>query len=66
MDSNTILLIVIGIVLLVALVLLFGSGAAMGGMAMMAGMMATPIGWVVLLVIVALGGFLAWAVLYAH
>ena len=66
MDTNTILLIVIGVVLLVALILLFGSGAGMGGMAMMAGMMGTPIGWVVLLAIVALGGFLAWAVLYAH
>ncbi len=66
MDSNTVLLIVIGVILLVALVVLFASGVGMGGMAMMAGMMGTPIGWVVLLVILALGGFLAWAVLYAH
>ncbi len=66
MDTNSILLIATGVVLLLALVLLFGSGAATGGMAMMAGMMGTPIGWVVLLVILALGGFLAWAALYAH
>jgi len=66
MDSQTIMLLVIGAVLLIALLLLFGTGVGMGGMAMMAGMMGTPIGWVILLVILALGGFLAWAVLYVH
>ena len=44
MNTQTIILIVIGVVLLIALVLLLGSGVAMGGMAMMAGMMATPVG----------------------
>jgi hypothetical protein len=38
----------------------------MGGMAMMAGMMGTPIGWVVMLIILALGGILAYAALYPH
>jgi hypothetical protein len=66
MDNGTILLIVIGAILLVALILLFGSGMAMGGMAMMAGMMASPIGWVVLLIILALVGFLGYAAFYAH
>jgi len=66
MDNGTILLIVIGAILLVALILLFGSGLAMGGMAMMAGMMASPIGWVVLLIILALVGFLGYAAFYAH
>ena len=65
-DTQTMLLIVIGLVLLVAALLLFGGGMAMGGMAMMAGMMGTPIGWVVLLIILALGGFLAYTALYAH
>ena len=66
MDTGNILLIVIGVILLVAVVLLVGSGMAMGGMAMMAGMMSTPIGWVVLLIILALAGFLTYAAFYAH
>ena len=65
MDTGTILLIVIGVILLVALLVIFGSGMAMGGMAMMAGMMASPIGWVVLLIILALAGFLVYAAFYA-
>jgi hypothetical protein len=66
MDNGTIWLIVIGAILLVALILLFGGGMAMGGMAMMAGMMSTPIGWIPLLIILALIGFLGYATLYAH
>lgn len=66
MNAQTILLVVIGVILLVAVLLLFGGGMAMGGMAMMAGMMGTPIGWVVLLIILALAGLLAYTVLYAH
>lgn len=66
MDAGNTLLIIIGIILLVAVVLLLGGGMAMGGMAMMAGMMGTPIGWVILLIILALGGFLAYAAMYAH
>lgn len=66
MDNGTILLIIIGAILLVALLLLFGSGMAMGGMAMMAGMMATPIGWIALLIILALIGFLGYAAFYIH
>lgn len=66
MGTGNILLIVVGIILVVAVVLLLGSGVAMGGMAMMAGMMGTPIGWVILLIILALGGFLIYAAFYAH
>ncbi|NJC95435.1 MAG: hypothetical protein FIB03_03695 [Anaerolineae bacterium] len=66
MDTGNLLLIIIGVILVVAVVLLLGGGMAMGGMAMMAGMMGTPIGWVALLLILALGGFLAYAALYAH
>ncbi len=66
MDTQTILLIVIGVILLIAILLLFGGGMAMGGMAMMAGMMGTPVGWVLLLIILALGGILAYVILYAH
>lgn len=65
MDTQTIILIVIGVVLLIALVLLLGSGVAMGGMAMMAGMMATPIGWIILLIILALAALVGYAAFYA-
>jgi len=53
MEFGTIFLIVIGAVLLIALIALLGGGVAMGGM-MMAGMMATPAGWLILLILVAL------------
>ena len=65
MDIQTIILIVIGVVLLIALVLLLGSGMAMGGMAMMAGMMATPIGWIILLIILALAALVGYMAFYA-
>jgi drug/metabolite transporter (DMT)-like permease len=52
MDVGTILLIVIGAVLLIALIALLGGGMAMGGMAMMAGMMSNPLGWLILLILV--------------
>jgi len=62
MDLNpgTILLIIVGVVLLIVLIALFGGGMAMGGMAMMAGMMSTPIGWIALIIIglLALGAYL--------
>lgn len=62
LDPGTILLLIVGVVLLVALIALLGSGMAMGGMAMMAGMMGTPVGWVALILIglIALGGFLVY------
>lgn len=62
LDTETILLIIVGLVLLAALIAMLGSGMAMGGMAMMAGMMGTPIGWVALFVIalIALGGYLLY------
>ena len=65
MDTQTIILIVIGVVLLIALVLLLGSGVAMGGMAMMAGMMTTPIGWIILLIILALAALVGYTAFYA-
>ena len=65
MDTQTLILIVIGVVLLIALVLLLGSGVAMGGMAMMAGMMATPIGWIILLIILALAALVGYTAFYA-
>jgi hypothetical protein len=60
LDPGLVLLIIVGVVLLVVLVGLFGGGMAMGGMAMMAGMMGTPIGWIAIIVIglLALGGYL--------
>lgn len=60
LDPGTVLLIIVGIVLGVVLIAVLGGGAAMGGMAMMAGMMGTPVGWVVLIIIglIALVGYL--------
>lgn len=60
LDPGVILLIIVGVVLLIILIALLGSGMAVGGMAMMAGMMGTPIGWIALIIIglIALGGFL--------
>lgn len=63
MDTQTLILIVIGVVLLIALVLL--SSVAMGGMVMMAGMMATPVGWVVLLIILAVAALVGYLAFYA-
>lgn len=53
MSIGTILLIVIGAILSIVLIVLLAGGSAMGGMAMMAGMMSTPVGWLVLLILVA-------------
>ncbi len=65
MDTGTVLLIVIGVVLLVLLLIALGGGMAMGGMAMMAGMMGTPVGWVVLLIIVGLIALIGYVTLFA-
>ena len=65
MDTQTLILIAIGVILLIALILLLGSGVAMGGMAMMAGMMATPVGWVILLVILAMAALIGYLAFYA-
>ena len=65
MNTQNLILIVIGVVLLIALVLLLGSGMAMGGMAMMAGMMATPVGWVILLIILAVAVLVGYMAFYA-
>lgn len=60
LDPGMILLIIVAAVLLVVLVAVLGGGMAMGGMAMMAGMMGTPVGWVALILIglLALVGYL--------
>jgi len=62
LDPGMVLLIIVGVVLVVALIALLGGGMAMGGMAMMAGMMGTPIGWIALIIIgiLALGGYLVF------
>jgi len=60
LNPGIILLIIVGVVLLIVLIALFGGGMVMGGMAMMAGMMGTPIGWIALIIIglLALGAYL--------
>ena len=62
LDPGTVLLLIVGAVLLIALVALLGGGMAMGGMAMMAGMMGTPVGWVALILIglIALSGYIIY------
>ena len=50
-DTGTLLLIVGIVVLVIVLIALLGGPMAMGGMAMMAGMMGTPIGWAALVLI---------------
>jgi len=64
MDVGTVLLIVIGAVLLIALIALLGGGMAMGGMAMMAGMMATPVGWLILLILVGVIALVGYVLLF--
>lgn len=66
MNTRTVLLIVIGAVLLIVLLLALGGGMAMGGMAMMAGMMGTPVGWIVLLILVSLMALIGYAVLFVR
>jgi hypothetical protein len=63
-DVGTILLVVIGAVLLIALIALLGSGMAMGGMAMMAGMMSNPLGWLILLILVAVIALIGYFLLF--
>lgn len=65
MDIGTILLIVIGAVLFVALLLLLGGGMAMGGMAMIAGMMSNPVGIVVFLILAALIAWIGYLLFFA-
>lgn len=65
MNTETVLLIVIGVILIVVLILALGGGMAMGGM-MMAGMMGTPVGWVVLLILAGLVALIGYAVLFAR
>jgi drug/metabolite transporter (DMT)-like permease len=54
MDVGTLLLVVVGAILLIVIIALLGGGMAMGGMAMMAGMMSNPLGWLILLILAAL------------
>lgn len=62
MEPGTILLGIVGVVLIVLLIALLGGGMAAGGMAMMAGMMGTPVGWIALIIIalIALAGYLMY------
>jgi hypothetical protein len=64
MDVGTILLIVIGAILLIVLIALLGGGMAMGGMAMMAGMMSNPLGWLILLILVAVIALIGYMLLF--
>jgi hypothetical protein len=64
MDAGTILLIVIGAVLLIVLLVVLGGGMAMGGMAMMAGMIATPVGWIVLLILAGIIALIGYVLSY--
>jgi hypothetical protein len=59
LDPGLIFLLIVAVVLIVILIALFGGGMA-GGMAMMAGMVGTPVGWIALIIIglIALGGSL--------
>lgn len=64
MDIGTVFLIVIGAILLIVLIALLGGGMAMGGMAMMAGMMSNPLGWLILLILVALIALIGYVLLF--
>lgn len=61
MEPGTILLWIVEAVLVVLLIALIGGGMAAGGMAMRAGMMGTPVGWIALVIIalIALEGYLS-------
>lgn len=65
LDAGTILLIIIGTILAIALFALLGGGMAVGGMAMMAGMMSTPVGWILLLILLALIGLVGYVAIFA-
>jgi len=65
MDTGTELLIVIGAIPVIALLALLGGSMAMGGMAMIIGMMSTPVGWVVLLILTALIALIGYTILYS-
>lgn len=65
MDTGTVLLLVVGAVLLIVLIVALGGGMAMGGMAMMAGMMSTPVGWLVLLILAGILALIGYAVLFS-
>lgn len=64
MEAGTVLLIVAGGILLIVLIVLLGGGMAAGGMAMMAGMMSNPIGWLVLLILAALIALIGYLLFY--
>lgn len=65
MDTGTELLIVIGAIPVITLLALLGGSMAMGGMAMIIGMMSTPVGWVVLLILTALIALIGYTILYS-
>lgn len=59
LELGTVLLLIVGAVLLIVLIIFLGGGMAMGGMAMMAGMMGTPVGWVII-GLAALGAYMLY------
>lgn len=69
MDVGTLLLIGIGIIVFLVLIvildlLLAGGAMTMGAMYGTMGMMSTPLGWVILLVLLAILGILVYAVFF--
>ncbi len=59
LDLGTLLLLIVGVVLLVALIILLGGGMAMGAMTMMAGMMGSPVG-LIIIALMALGAYMLY------
>lgn len=63
-NTGTVLLIIIGVILFIALLLLLVGGLAMSRRTMMGGLLATPIGWGAFMVVFILGGILSYAAIY--
>ncbi len=59
LDLGTLLLLIVSVALVVVLIIFLGGGMAMGGMAMMAGLMASPGGWVII-GLIAFGAYLLY------
>ena len=64
MDISNVLLVVVGTILLIVIILLVASGGMMGGMAMMVGMAANPVGAILILVLFALMGLIGYLVFF--
>jgi drug/metabolite transporter (DMT)-like permease len=64
MDVGTLLLVVVGAILIIVIIALLGGSMAMGGMAMMAGMMSNPLGWLILLILAALIALIGYVLFF--